>query len=73
MRLDGGLRGRSSGRACLLDRVFEAIEEIYVDQGLPDGDVLAIEFFESVCGTGHERFRRFFRPGNRAWFERDYG
>ena len=29
-----------------------AVDELYADDSLPDGDPLAIEFFEAVCAAG---------------------
>lgn len=56
----------------LLRRVFGAVDEIYTDQSLPDGNELAIEFFESVCEAGQARFGHLIGRASRRWFDR-YG
>lgn len=56
----------------LVARVFAAVEDVYSDDSLPDGHDLAIEFFESVCEAGRERFDGYIGIGSREWFER-YG
>lgn len=56
----------------LLRRVFAAVDEVYTDQTLPDGNDLAIEFFEAVCEAGRSRFDHYIGPRSRGWFDR-YG
>ena len=56
----------------LLRRVFSAVDELYADQALRDGNDLAIEFFEAVCEAGQEQFDGYIGSASREWFDR-YG
>ena len=53
----------------LLRRVFAAVDEVYTDQSLRDGNDLAIEFFEAVCDAGQERFDAYIGSTSREWFD----
>ncbi len=54
----------------LLRRVFAAVDEVYADDLLVDGDYLAIEFFEAVCDVGQNRFDPYIGQASRKWFDR---
>ena len=53
----------------LLSRVFAAVDELYADDSLPDGDPLAIEFFEAVCAAGREQYDAYIAGASREWFD----
>lgn len=54
----------------LLRRVFAAVDELYADHSLREGNDLAIEFFEAVCEAGREQFDGYIGPASREWFNR---
>lgn len=53
----------------LLRRVFAAVDELYADESLRDGDHLAIEFFEAVCEAGREQYDVYIGTASRGWFD----
>jgi len=56
----------------VLGRVFAAVDEVYADESVSDGNYLAIEFFEAVCDAGRARFDEYIGSSSREWFDR-YG